>query len=58
MHINNVYPQGDVLLEKSMYGTFGTKSMEDILEGLRDEDDRMLSPKPTPQLPADHGKVD
>ena len=58
MHINNVYPQGDVLLKKSIYGTLGTKSMEDILEGLRDKEDRMLSLNPTPQQPANHAKVD
>ncbi len=26
---------------KSMYGTFGRKTMEEILEGLRDEEDRI-----------------
>ncbi len=27
--------------KKSMYGALGTKSIENILEGLRDEEDRM-----------------
>jgi len=35
------------LLKKSIYSALGTKSMEDILEGLRDEEDRMLSLNPT-----------
>ena len=26
---------------KSMYGALGTKSMDEVLEGLRDEEDRM-----------------
>ena len=54
LHINNVYPQGDVLLKKSMYGALGTKSIEDILEGLRDKEDRKLSLNPTPQQPSAH----
>jgi len=27
--------------KKSMYGALGTKSMDEVLEGLRDEEDRM-----------------
>ncbi len=27
--------------KKSMYGALGTKSMDEIMEGLRDEEDRM-----------------
>jgi hypothetical protein len=38
----------------SMYGALGTKSMEDILEGLRDKEDRKLSLNPTPQQPSAH----
>ena len=40
--------------KSSMYGTLGTKSIEDILEGLRDKEDRMLSLNPTPQQPSAH----
>ena len=40
--------------KKSKYGALGTKSMEDILEGLRDEEDRKLSINPTPQQPSAH----
>ena len=39
---------------KSMYSALGTKSMEDILEGLRDKEDRILSLNPIPQQPSAH----
>ncbi|MCD4768531.1 MAG: hypothetical protein K8R34_18775 [Methanosarcinales archaeon] len=52
LHINNVCLQGDVLLKKSMYGALGTKSIEDILEGLQDKENRMSSLNPTPQRPS------
>jgi len=37
-----------------MYGALGTKSMNEILEGLRDEENRILSLNPTPQQPSAH----
>jgi hypothetical protein len=37
-----------------MYGALGTKSMEDILDGLRDEEDRILALNPTPRQPSAH----
>jgi len=42
------------LLNKSMYSALGTKSLEDILEALWDEEDRMLSLNSTPQQPSAH----
>ena len=44
----------DFSRNSSMYGALGTKSMEDILDGLRDEEDRILSINPTPQQPSAH----
>ena len=55
MNNNNMV---DFSHKSSMYGALGTKSIEDILEGLRDKEDRMLSLNPIPQQPADHGKMD
>lgn len=44
----------DFSLKSSMYGNLGTRSIEDILEGLRDKEDRKLSLNPTPQQPSAH----
>ena len=51
MNNNNIV---DFSGKSSMYGALGTKSMEDILEGLRDKEDRISSLNPTPQQPSAH----
>ena len=51
MNNNNMV---DFSHKSSMYGALGKKSIEDILESLRDKEDRMLSLNPTPQQPSTH----